>query len=122
MLAVLISSSEKTRSGTVFVYSTVSVFNNISILPVAKVFLYLVMGPWYLNCVRLYVSICMSAIVQLCVCRTYTECPRCLDPFYIKVYYMNWVKISWTDSTLLQRNGLTHPCAHRSDTRHHPLR
>jgi len=49
MLAVLISSSEKTRSGTVFVYSTVSVFNNISILPVAMLFLYKVM--YWLYCV-----------------------------------------------------------------------
>ena len=56
-VAVLISSSEKTRSGTVFVYSTVSVFNNISILPVAMLFLYKVMYWLY----RVLCELCTAA-------------------------------------------------------------
>ena len=27
--------------------------------------------------------------------------PRCPDPFYIVTYYTNWVKPSWTFSTLI---------------------
>ena len=28
-----------------------------------------------------------------------TLCPRSVDPFYIVLYYIKWVKTFWTDST-----------------------
>ena len=48
-------------------------------------------------------------------CTVYTVCPRSLDPIYIVIYFINWVKTSYTDSK--KNHGLSPPPPCRIFTR-----